>query len=729
MTEQREGPPYRWAGAVFLTTLALYVATLGPTTQFWDAAEYMTAAHSLGIPHPPGNPLFVIMAHVWGLLPLAADYGARINLFAAATSAASAALWFLIGERWLRPMVASRPARLVWAATGALVGATTFTVWNQSVANEKVYTISVFTIAVVLWLGIRWSDHDDQERPDRLLVVIAYLLMLTSANHQMGLLAAPAVLALVIMTDRFVLGRPRVIGWALAAVVAATSVYAFLPIRARRDPYLNQGAVSTWPALKAHLSRAQFAKPSVFSDPRYQEGPTNPGRSPRLFGQQMQNYAQYFMWQWGHDLNDGLQRALAVVFAFLGLVGAHAHWRAERRQAIAMTTLVLTLTIGLVFYLNFKTGYSQDIGQAQVVREVRERDYFFIASFSAWGVWVGMGLAAIASWIVGATQAGGGGRGGAQSWRWALVAPVLALAFVPLVANRVTAPRSHETLARAYGQDLLQSLDPYAIVVTAGDNDTFPLWYAQEVGGVRRDVTVMVTSLANLSWYLRQMNQRAVPPFDPTTAPAWYRSGSWPRPEQPWMGNIYRGTADTLPEFVVVDSPVTGRLGPINVALDPAQLPVSGILTRVDLALLQLIKENLGRRPIYFAGTTASYPDQLGLGPYLVTQGMVRELKTSVVVPDSTVQLSRVQGRYIDVPRTTALGFEVYHRAEAARRRPQGWVDKPSQNILLPYILTFDTIAEVTRDSNPARSREALSLATAMLANTTYQFDLTPPSR
>jgi hypothetical protein len=56
-------------------------------------------------------------------------------------------------------------------------------------------------------------------------------------------------------------------------------------------------------------------------------------------------------------------------------------------------------------------------------------------------------------------------------------------------------------------------------------------------------------------------------------------------------------------------------------------------------------------------------------------------------------------------------------------------VDKPSQNILLPYILTFDTIAEVTRDSNPARSREALSLATAMLANTTYQFDLTPPSR
>jgi hypothetical protein len=300
---------------------------------------------------------------------------------------------------------------------------------------------------------------------------------------------------------------------------------------------------------------------------------------------------------------------------------------------------------------------------------------------------------------------------------------------VPLFGNWEASSKRGETDTADFSIDLLNSVEPYGILVTVGDNDTFPLWYAQEVGGVRRDVTVMVTSLANLSWYLRQMNQRAVPPFDPRAAPAWYRSGSWPRPEQPWMSTVYRGTADTLPEFVVVDSPVTGRLGPIDVALDPAQLPVTGILTRVDLALLQLIKENLGHRPIYFAGTTASYPDQLGLGPYLVTQGMVRELRTSVVVPDSTVKLSRVQGRYIDVPRTTALGFEVYHRAEAARRRPQGWVDKPSQNILLPYILTFDTIAEVTRDSNPARSREALSLATAILANTTYQFDLTPPSR
>jgi len=64
-----ERPPYLLAGLVALGALVLYVLTLAPTTQFWDASEYITAAHALGIPHPPGSPLFVILAHAWGLIP------------------------------------------------------------------------------------------------------------------------------------------------------------------------------------------------------------------------------------------------------------------------------------------------------------------------------------------------------------------------------------------------------------------------------------------------------------------------------------------------------------------------------------------------------------------------------------------------------------------------------------------------------------------------------------
>src|SRR6266436_6326225 len=104
-------PPYLMAGCVSLGALILYILTLAPTTQFWDTSEYIAAAYTLGIPHPPGNPLFVLIAHVFGFLPFVAGYAARINLFAAVTSAVSAGCWFLVAERWLRSFVPPRPQR------------------------------------------------------------------------------------------------------------------------------------------------------------------------------------------------------------------------------------------------------------------------------------------------------------------------------------------------------------------------------------------------------------------------------------------------------------------------------------------------------------------------------------------------------------------------------------------------------------------------------------------
>ena len=161
----------------------------------------------LGIPHPPGNPLFVILAHAFGLLPLAESYAVRINLFAAVTSAAAAGLWFLVAERWLRGIVPNRWARYAAAFAGVLVGATSWTVWNQSTVNEKVYTVSLLSIALVMWLVVRWGDDEPGPHRDRWLVLIAYVLALTSTNHLMGVLAVPALVVYVAL-DRLA-GRWR----------------------------------------------------------------------------------------------------------------------------------------------------------------------------------------------------------------------------------------------------------------------------------------------------------------------------------------------------------------------------------------------------------------------------------------------------------------------------------------------------------------------------------------
>jgi hypothetical protein len=711
-----ERPPYRMAVGVALGALALYIATLAPTSQFWDASEYITAAHALGIPHAPGNPLFVILAHVWGLLPLGADYAWRINLFAAAASAAAAGFWFLLGERWLRPVVPLVWPRWLAALAGALVSATAFTVWNQSVVNEKVYTVSVLTIALVLWLVVRWGDRPPETRRDHHLVLIVYLLALSATNHLMGLLVAPAVLVYVLATDPRALLNRRVLIAAVFVAVVGTSVNLFMTIRAHWDPYLNQGEPTTWQALQAVLTREQFAKPSVFDNPMYPAGPDNPGHTLVLYGQQLLNYVQYFTWQFGHDWPDRVQRALAVVFAALGLLGARRHWRAERRSAFAMTALVVTLTLALVFYLNFKWGFSQPYHAPGLEHEVRERDYFFVASFAVWGIWVAMGLATLMEWVTDRLQPGEPD----PSRRWLLATPVLLVALIPLAGNRLTASRAGETMARDYARDVLHSVDPYALIVTAGDNDTFPLWYAQEVEGVRRDVSVLVLSLANTHWYLRQLQRRPPAPFDPGAEPALYRGSRLPRPTTPWMSRYYLGNSDdTLPPYIPLMQPATGYLGPIKVTLDPRVLG-RPYLARSDLAVLQIVKDQLGRRPIYLSASTGNYGEQVGLSPYLVGEGLVRRVVPQPVVPSDTIRL--VEGRgFVNVPRTRALAFGVYRGGEtAARSRPRGWADVPSQNSLFGYAFVYDTIAGALREREPALAARALELRDAILANTTY---------
>ena len=122
--DSRDPPPYGWAALVSAVVFLIYVATLAPTTAFWDTSEYIAAAKVLGIPHPPGNPLFTLLAHSFGVLPLSSSYAVRINLFAAVTSALSAGLWFLVADRWMRSVVPVRWARLAASAAGVLVAST-----------------------------------------------------------------------------------------------------------------------------------------------------------------------------------------------------------------------------------------------------------------------------------------------------------------------------------------------------------------------------------------------------------------------------------------------------------------------------------------------------------------------------------------------------------------------------------------------------------------------------
>ena len=702
MTETDERPPYLMAGVVALGILVLYVLTLAPTAQFWDTPEYIAAAYVLGIPHPPGNPLFVILAHTWGLIPWLHGYAARINLMSAVMSACSAGFWFLIAERFLRPVVPARWPRRLAALAGAVTAATAFTVWNQSVVNEKVYTVSLFSMALVFWLVVRWGDESAGSLRDHHLLLIVYLLALTATNHLMGLLVIPAVLVYVLYTDPKVFLSPKFLAWAAVAVALGVSLWLFLLVRAPHFPAINEGEPTTWASLDSVLNRVQYAKPPL-------------SERQADFSAQLAMWWQYFSWQWGKDWSLGVQQALAVVFGGLGLLGAWRHWRADRRSALAMTAMVLTLVPILIFYLNFKYGFSQYPDRPSLPREVRERDYFYVCSFAVWGIWVAIGLATLMEWIQGALAQ----RVAAEGRRWMLATPVLAVALVPLAGNHIAASRAGEWMARDFAYDMLQSCDPYGILVTAGDNDTFPLWYAQEVEHIRQDVTVLNLSLANTDWYIRQLQRRPLATFDSASAPAIWRRSSYPKP----TGKIWHMTdaemAALQPYYELADARMV-NVGGIEARLDP-QLLGHPYLERADVMVLRAIQDQFGTRPICFARTTANYPDKFGLTYHLSGQGMVRLLvKDSLAPKDDSVQVMQEFG-FVDVPRTKELLFQVYHAHTAARHRPLGWIDVPSENITATYAYMYQVLGLALAKSDPTDAMKAIALADSMVNNTSYR--------
>ena len=191
-----------WAIGTATLVGLLYAVTLAPTTAFWDTSEYIATGHMLGIPHPPGNPLFVVLSRAWELLLAFSglSVAVRINLFSAMMGAVAHGLWFMVVHRILGYFSKDRAFRLVGAATAVLVSATAFTVWSQSNVNEKVYTVSLFTIALLSWLVFYWRENIGKGKDDNLLVLILFILALSVGNHLMAFLAGPALAAFVLMT-------------------------------------------------------------------------------------------------------------------------------------------------------------------------------------------------------------------------------------------------------------------------------------------------------------------------------------------------------------------------------------------------------------------------------------------------------------------------------------------------------------------------------------------------
>jgi hypothetical protein len=689
-------PPYRVALAASLGVLMLYVLTLAPTTAFWDTSEYIATAHIVGIPHPPGNSLFVMVGRVWTILlaPLGLSVAVRVNLLAAVTSAGASGFFFLVSHRVLWALFDQKDKAIFGALASVMIGATAYTVWGQSTVNEKVYTVSVFIIAAVSWLAVRWRDQHDQPGSERYLLWAVFLMALGSTNHQMSVLPLPALAVFVLFTDASIAWRRSFLLRVIPLGLLGLSFNFVLPIRSALEPVINEGEptcesfVSAAQAVFSNGKRGCPALADNLSRKQYQAPPVQERKAP--LGAQIATYFQYFDWQWARGIDASEQPGTArvpftLLFVLLGFAGLYAVWRVDRGIFLYLFTLTGTLTIGLVIYLNFKYGFSLNPEIADTaMHEVRERDYFFIGGFILWGATAGIGLGWVWHTLAGMSD-------GPRLYKTA--SPVLLIALFPLILNWGWASRSGDYAARDWAYDLLMSVEPYGILFTNGDNDTFPLWYLQEVEGVRKDVTVIVGEYLRTMWYPDQLKR--------LTAPGRQRAFN---AEQ--VPGLYGDPGLPTESIIDMDRVQMDQVGPARLSEDlrisfPGMVvlyPADMVLDRTHQIALSIIHDSLDERPVFFA-SSGGMMSQLGLNRWGVRHGLAVKLEMRNL--DAPPQEGWIQGspeygaEWYDVQASLELYQNVYE-FRGIKSRPI-WQDRSTLNIPWQYYAMTLQLSDVAR--------------------------------
>ena len=595
------------AGFVFLASFLVYFSTMAPTVSFWDCGEFIATSYRLGVPHPPGAPLFLILGRFFSFLPIPGDIAYRMNMISVITSALAIMLLYLIIVQFVRhwrghiKSVEDKIIAFGGGVIGALVFAFTDSHWFNAVEAE-VYAVSTLSTALVVWLVLHWAERADEAGSERYILIIAYVLGLSTGVHLLNLLAIPFMAMIIYFRKRnfswlsfislmgivlaifliiylgvikglpkiavtfskimgtneanIVIGSVLLFGIILLAgifayaggisssrkniirlgaaslllIVIGYSSYEIIFIRSSQNPTIDENDPETVQAAISYLEREQYGNTDLFRGDTFNnlsgkidDNKLFPRRGSQQGKKNYRNYTsdmdyfwryqvnkmywRYFLWQFAgrgpstesgvstfeakpnEDGVDWFQFGIPLAF-LLGVVGMVYHFNRDQYQALSVLALFILTGIAIVFYLN------------QPDPQPRERDYSYVGSFFAFAIWVGIGASAIFERILTIFRE--------KSFRIhaALGTGVALLIVVPgvmLFANYHTHDRTGNYLPWDYSYNILQTCEPNGIIFTNGDNDTFPLWYLQEVEGIRTDVTVANLSLLNTPWYIRQL--------------------------------------------------------------------------------------------------------------------------------------------------------------------------------------------------------------------------------
>jgi tetratricopeptide (TPR) repeat protein len=674
------------SGAIFVVAFITYFITKAPTVSFWDCGEFIACSYILGIPHPPGTPLFVLIGRIFTLLPLFREIALRVNFISVLTSALTVWLSYLLIVKVIRGWFNEKADRLnrfigyAGGAVGALILTFSDTFWFNAVEAE-VYGLAMLLMVLICYLGLLWAEDRHQEKSGRYLVLITYLAFLSLGVHMTVFLILPVLFLFIVMTDReklndwrlwltgvcfflvtfalepflialaglfllfgailFSVERNKAVwGFVLALVVMAVVGYStqlYIPLRSACNPAIDENDPENWDRFKYFLERKQYGQTSMIEKMFHRRG---------TWGNQFGTHGRMGFWGFfSEQYGSPNLSSLGFLPFILGALGAWESLRRKYKVGVFLVLIFLICSLGLVLYMNFSDGTRGE------QLEVRDRDYFFTPGFMFFAILIGLGSAGLLSWVRELSA-----RTYSRPFTTATVgALALLLLFFPFANTLGYHFESHDRrgnyIPYDYAHNILNSCDEDAVLFTNGDNDTFPVWFLQEVEGVRTDVRVANLSLLNTHWYIKQLKYKMGVPIRLTDQ------------------QIEHLTAFMTPEREVV---------------------------RVqDQMIREIIISNNWKYPIYFA-VTVSPENKMGLTDNFKMEGMAYR-----VVPEkgkNMVDPEKLRHRLSEVFRFRGLNDPEIYKSESDKR------------LVANYVSTFLQLAEYYR--NEGRLEEAIAQAT-----------------
>jgi hypothetical protein len=381
----------------------------------------------------------------------------------------------------------------------------------------------------------------------------------------------------------------------------------------------------------------------------------------------------------------------------LGILGLVFQFKKDKKGFVIVTLLFFFMGIAIILYLN------------QTPNEPRERDYAYAGSFYAFTIWIGMGIALLYSFLSKILN-----KNIAVSVSLILGLPV---PIIMAQQNWDDHNRSGRYIAADFGHNYLISCDKNAVLYTFGDNDTFPLWYNQEVEGVRQDVKVANSMYLSSDWYYMQMMRRTydAPPLLTTATPAKIIGETRAyMPIEELRQNLHLNQAllkvfdDNGRKFKSVSGielyafPSKNLILPVNkakvieqgLALDTSaivpylhfKIPGNSI-AKNSLAALDFAANNFLKRPIYYGSSGSEADFMMGIDANLRQEGLARQL-----VPENTAETP------IHVDKTFDLLVNQFRYRGI--NDPEVYMDETARRITSYYRSAFFRLAEILKIKN-----------------------------